>query len=408
VSPRDPGRVVIVGGGLAGFSAAESLRSRGFGGTITVIDAEPALYDRPPLSKELFDPELSLDRLAFAAPARLAELDLEVITGRTVTAIDPGSPAVVLDDGTVLPAGTVLLTTGGRARRLPVPGGDLPAVHVLRSFSDAIGLRDAVTSGSRVLVVGAGLIGAEVASALLAAGAQVTLVDPVETPLVPAVGELLAGHLHAMHGERGIDVRLGGLTAVEQTDGGVVAVLSDGSRIDTDVVVVGAGLVPNVELATEAGLDVDNGILVDADHRTSAPGIYAAGDVARMRGESGVLERREEHWEAAQLAGREAAAGILGLPAEPRGAAWFWSDRHGSHVEVVGRLMGDGTLVVRDGAEHPAVFLVENGFLVGAASIDDSTTVRAARRLIDQRVPITEAELADPAVSLRNLLKASR
>jgi NADPH-dependent 2,4-dienoyl-CoA reductase/sulfur reductase-like enzyme len=167
------------------------------------------------------------------------------------------------------------------------------------------------------------------------------------------------------------------------------------------------GIVPNDELARSAGIDVDDGILIDEHYSTSAPKVFATGDVARRRDSNGIRRRREEHWEAAQLNGQAAAASILGLELPPRGAPWFWSDRHGVHFEMVGRLVGDGTIVVRDAGEHPATFLIDDGLLVGAASIDDPTVVRAARRIIDQRIPVTSEELADPTVSLRGLLKAS-
>lgn len=408
---RDAGRVVVVGGGLAGFSAAQTLRGFGHTGPVTVVDAEPALYDRPPLSKELFG-DLSLDRLAFAREDTLRDLDLAVVTGRTAVALDPDAASVTLDDGTVLPADTVLLATGGRARRLDAPGGDLPQVHVLRTFADASGLRDAVRPGTRAVVLGAGLVGAELASSLLDAGAEVDLVDPTPVPLVSAVGELMATYLHDLHAARGVRLHAGVAERIDPDpgagSGAVLVRLADGTALSADVVVVGIGIVPNTGLAQAAGLEVDDGIVVDEHLRSSAPRVFAAGDVARRRRPDGGLERREEHWEAAQLAGREAAAGMLGLDVAARGAPWFWSDRHGLHLEAVGRLAGPGEPVVRRGGEHPAVFLVHDGLLVGAASVDDAVTVRAARRLIDQRVPVDAAALADPSVALRSLLRAAR
>jgi NADPH-dependent 2,4-dienoyl-CoA reductase/sulfur reductase-like enzyme len=394
----DPGRVVIVGGGLAGFSAAESLRGLGHTGTITIIDSEPGLYDRPPLSKELFEPDFGLEKLAFVSHAD----GIEIRSGHRVAALDPDAPSVTLDTGEVLAADTILLTTGGRARRLSVPGADSPHVHVLRTLADAEAIRSAIRPGVAVAVIGGGLIGAETASSLGKAGAEVTLIDPVELPLVGIIGETLATHLHAMHEANGVAVRVGMPTAIESD----AVILASGERIPAGVVIVGVGIVPNSELATDAGIEVDDGILVDSDYRTSAPKVFAAGDVARRRDTDGVRHRREEHWEAAQLNGRAAAAAMLGLPQPLRGASWFWSDRHGIHFEMVGRLVGTGTTVVRDSAEHPALFLVDDGLLVGAASIDEPNLVRAARRIIDQRIPVTPAELADPSLSLRSLLKA--
>ncbi len=405
--PRDAGRVVIVGGGLAGFSAAENLRRRGHDGPITVVDSQPDLYDRPPLSKELFDDEFGLDRLAFATAEKLAAARIEVRSRHAVTSLDADAPSVTLDSGEILAADTILLATGGRARTLSIEGADSPRVHVLRTLADAEEIRTAVQSGCYAVVIGGGLIGAEIASSLRKAGAVVTLIDPVETPLAPVVGSALATHLHAMHELNGVAVRVGLTTAIEPAGDRVKVVLDSGERLVGDVVIVGVGIVPNVELARDAGIEVDDGILVDDDYRTSAPKVFAAGDVARHRDTDGVRRRREEHWEAAQLDGQAAAAAMLGLAKPARGAPWFWSDRHGAHLEMVGRLVGEGTVVTREAGPHPSVFLLDDGLLVGAASIDDSNVVRAARRIIDQRIPVTSDELADPSVSLRSLLKSA-
>lgn len=412
VPSRDAAHVVIIGGGLAGYSAADALRKLGHTGSITVIDPEPALYDRPPLSKRLFDDDFMLSGLEFASEEQLAERSIDTRLGRSAASLDAEKRRVTLDDGSVIEADAVLIATGGRARMLPIPGADLPGVHVLRSFADAQAIRAALPDGARVAVVGAGLIGAELASALHAAGARVTLIDPIEVPLVPAVGALMAAHLHDMHGARGIDTRQG-MTAEfrELADGGLEVVLSEGQALAADVVVVGVGITPNTEIAAQAGLDVDRGVLVDASFRASIAGVpidgvYAAGDVARRRDADGTLHRPEEHWEAAQLDGQAVARAMLGLDLPSKGCAWFWSDRHGVHLEAVGRLSGDGDTVVRDGDGHPTVFLLHEGVLVGAAAIDDTMTVRAARRLIDQRIPVNPDALADPAVPLRSLLRA--
>lgn len=405
---RDAGNVVIIGAGLAGYNAATQLRTLGHEGSITVVDAEPGSYDRPPLSKRLFEPDFSLDQLSFASAEALAEKRIGTRFDSRVVALNAAIGTVRLADGSELQADTILIATGGRARQLPIPGAHLPGVSVLRTFDDAIALRETVKPGTRVAVVGAGLIGAELASALREAGAEPTLIDPVETPLVPAVGELMAAHLHAMHEPRGVRVVTGLTSEFVKVAGSLEVRLADGTAIPTDRIVVGVGIVPNVELAVEAGIETDNGIVIDANYRTSAERVFAAGDVARTRGEDGELLRREEHWDAAQFSGQHAAYGMLGREIPDRGVSWFWSDRHGHHLEACGRLTGSGELVLRESDEHPAVFLVEDSVLQGAAAIDDTQLVRAARRLIDQRIPVTAAELSDPQLSLRSLLKAAR
>ena len=407
-SPRDAGRVVIVGGGLAGYSAATQLRTLGHAGSITIVDPEPLPYDRPPLSKKLFEPDFSIDSLAFADEEKLAASAIDTRFGLAAASLDATAKTVTLDDGSTLTADTLLLATGGRARTLQVPGSDLPGVHVLRTFADAKAVSGAAKSGARAVVIGAGLIGAELASSLLHAGVTVTLIDPVAVPLVPAVGEVIADRLHSMHVEQGIETILGVTAAIHQVGESLEVQVDAGPRVTADLVVVGVGIVPNVELADVAGIDVDNGILVSPRYETSAPDIYAAGDVARLRDDEGTLHRREEHWEAAQLSGQHSAYAMLGLDIPSRGAAWFWTDRHGIHLEATGRLTGPGEVVVRHTDEHPAVFLIDDGVLVGAAAIDDNNTVRAARRLIDQRIPVSAADLADRSVALRSLLRAAR
>jgi NADPH-dependent 2,4-dienoyl-CoA reductase/sulfur reductase-like enzyme len=277
-------------------------------------------------------------------------------------------------------------------------------VHTLRTFHDAQRIKAAARAGGRILVVGAGLIGAELTSSLRSLGVDVTLIDPVEVPLVLAAGDAVARRLHAMHAERGVDVRVSSIREVVATVGGYTAVLEDGAQIPVDAVVLGAGMVPNDEIAASAGLSVDGGVIVD-DHYRAADGVYAIGDVARVRGADGCLRRREEHWEAAQHDAEELAALFMGQEKAPRSASWWWSDRYDAHVEGVGRMTGSGTNVVRS---ESLVFHVDDGLLVGAVSINDSLVVRAARRMIDQRIPVRAVDLADPSVSLRDLVRLSR
>ncbi|ALJ21387.1 NAD(P)/FAD-dependent oxidoreductase [Microbacterium sp. No. 7] len=397
-----PESVVIVGGGVAGYTLADALRARGFAGRVTIIDREPALYDRPPLSKAAFIDDIGLHDLAFSTDPHLEERGIEVISGRSVVALEDGGAQ--LDDGRLIAGDALVLATGGSARQIRFPGHDAPIVHTLRTFDDASRIRAAARPGARILVAGAGLIGAELTSSLLTLGVDVTLVDPVEVPIVPAAGVAIAQRLHAMHAMRGADVRIGLISEVVREGEGWTAILADDTRLAVDAVVVGAGLVPNVELAEAAGLEVEDGIVVDERHRVS-DGIYAIGDVARVRDADGVLHRREEHWEAAQHDAQELAALLVGEEPEPRSAPWWWSDRYDVHVEGVGRMTGPGETVLRG---ETVAFHVDGDLLVGAVSINDTMTVRAARRLIDQRIPVSRVDLMDPSVSLRGLLRVPR
>lgn len=396
-----PRSVVVVGGGLAGFTLANELRRRGFDGAIRIVEREPALYDRPPLSKAAFVGDVVIEDLVFASAQLLAERQIEVITGHDVVSLDDGA---ILDDGTRIAGDALVLATGGSARKLRFPGHESPIVHTLRTFDDAMRIRAAARPGGRILIAGAGLVGAELTSALLARGVEVTLIDVVETPIVPVVGEAIARVLHAMHAERGVGVRVARIAEVCVGRGAGLAILDDGTRLPVDAVVVGAGLTPNVELAERMGLEVNDGVVVDECHR-AADGIYAIGDVARRRDADGVLHRREEHWEAAQHDALELAALLLGDDPGPRSAPWWWSDRYDVHVEGVGRMCGPGVTVMRD---ETVALHVHDGVLVGAVSINDAHAVRAARRLIDQRIPVTSSDLADPSVSLKGLLRVAR
>lgn len=403
-----PASILFVGGGLAAQSALKALRDGGYTGTLAVIDPEGTPYDRPPLSKDYLLGTKTADELALAAEGWHAEHDVQIITGtaeHVALGEDEADPVkVTLADGSVHQADAVVFAAGGRARPLPIPGGE--HAKVLRTKADADDLRATLQrlEAPRLVIIGAGLIGAEVASSALALGATVELVDPLDPPLVPAVGEELAEKLHAMHGAAGIGVHAGLTTEIKQTEDGLAVHLNDGTELSADVVLAGIGIIPNTALAEEAGLEVDNGIIVDDHQRTSHHQAYAIGDVCRKRLEHGVLANRTEHWEAAMNDGANVAATLLGQDLPKHSAPWFWSDRHGVHVEGVGSMTADGTTVLRELADGVIAFRVDaDNVLVGAAAIDGGIGVRAARRMIDKAKEVDPAQLADPSVDLRKL-----
>jgi 3-phenylpropionate/trans-cinnamate dioxygenase ferredoxin reductase subunit len=410
-----PNRVVIVGGGVAGFSAAQELRARGYAGALTLVSPEGLPYDRPPLSKGYLLGTEDAGRILLAPESWYTEHGIEVVAARAAALdLSPGRPAVALEDGTRLHADRLLLATGALPRRLGIPGGDRAVA--LRSRADADALRRVLVPGARIAVVGAGLIGAEVASAAAALGAEATLIDPVATPLVPAVGEELALRLHAMHSARGVATLVGAPVAIEEgaRDAGLHLVrLADGRTVPADAVVVGIGVIPDTALASAAGLAAEDGIVVGSDGSTSHPAVYAAGDATRVRRQDGVvhLQRRAEHWEAAVRSGRAAAAGILGEAPPEFGSPWFWSDRYGVHVEAVGtmdaRQAPGARTVLReaDGVPAAAFLVAEDGRLLGAAAVDQPLVVRAARRIIDRGLVPDPDRLADPSVDPRKLAR---
>ncbi|WP_157570594.1 NAD(P)/FAD-dependent oxidoreductase [Microtetraspora malaysiensis] len=401
------GRVVVVGGGVAGVSTVAALRSGGFDGELTLVDAGEFPYDRPPLSKEFLAGKKDLQQIALQPPQWYDDRAVRLVNRAVVTAVRPDLAAVELAGGGTLPADRVVLATGGHAARPPIPGGDDPRVHVLRTAEDAAELRAALVPGARVLVVGGGLIGAEVASTAVDLGCEVLLADPAPRPLAGAVGDEIAAWLHGLHARRGVTTVHAAVESFASAAGGLEVRLTgeDEARV-VDVAVLGVGMVPETSLAAAAGLDVDRGIVVDEHQVTSNPAVLAVGDPARTR-RDGALLPRTEHWEAARLDGERAAAAILGRTAPATSAPWFWTDRHGLHIEAVGDMASADRVVVRGLLGEPpfSAFGLRGDHVVGAVAVEDSTAVRAARRMIDRAIPVDPVPLADTAVELKKLLR---
>lgn len=396
--------LLIVGGGLAAFTAAQELRAKGFDGSIRIIDPGGAPYDRPPLSKQYLAGEFTADQLNFEPDDWFAEHRVDLIAD-TVTALDADSGTVTLAGSGTAQADLVLLATGGSPRRLPIPGGDDPGLLYLRTKADADTLRSRLVPGHRLAVIGAGLIGAEVASTAVDKGVRTTLIDPMPIPGVGLLGPELGAVLHAMHTDRGVDLKTIGTSAISAADGEWQVRLDDGEVVIADSVLVAIGIEPDTRLAADAGLALDRGVLVDSAQRSSHPRVFAAGDVARTVID-GVAQRRHEHWESAMHEGQSAAAGILGEEPPDHGAPWMWSDRYGLHVEAVGDMTaGEPVLREVDGRPVMAFRLGADGRMLGAAAIDGGVSVRAARRIIDRGIVVDPAQLADPSVALKKLMR---
>lgn len=400
--------VVVVGGGIGGVACVAALRSGGYAGDVVLLDRGEFPYDRPPLSKEYLAGAKDLKAVALQQPEWYADQRIDLVGHADVVRLSPGEARVEIElaDGRVYDADTVVLATGGRAARPPIPGSDSDRVHVLRESHDADRLRSALGPGRRLLVVGAGLIGAEAASTARKLGCEVVLVDPLDPPLAAAAGPDVARWLHEQHRAHGIETVTSTVESFQETPTGIAAQLAgEPTSREFDAVLVGVGMVPNTELAQAAGLDVDRGVLVDERQVTSHPRVLAIGDSARLRDHA-----RTEHWEAAQHDGQRAAATILGAPPPAPSAHWWWSDRHDRHVEGVGEMRSDDathTVVHRGepGDDPFSVFTLRGDRVIGAVSVDDSGAVRAARRLIDRGISVDAARLADPATDLRKLLR---
>lgn len=394
--------VLVVGGGIAGVSTVAALRKNGFAGEVTLLSADALPYDRPPLSKEYLAGGRDLESIVLQPSPWYADQKISLVGGAVAVAVRPDAGEVELADGRVLTADRIVLATGGRAIR---PAFGSPS-HVLREVADADRLRTQLVPGARLLIVGAGLIGAEVASTARGLGSEVVLVDPLDPPLAAAVGIEVARWLHGLHTEHGVEALTTTVETLLETPTGVAAQLKgEPDSREFDAVLLAVGLVPETGLAGAAGLETSRGILVDAGQVTSHPSVLAVGDCARLRD-----HHRAEHWEAAQLDGARAAATILETEPPPATAPWWWSDRYGLHVEGVGEMRSadaEHTRVVRGTLGEPpfSVFTLRGERVIGAVAVDDPAAAKAARRLIDRGVDVRPADLADPTQNLRTLLR---
>lgn len=402
----NPGHVLIIGAGVAGVTAATTLRQQGHTGPITLVDSGPFPHDRPPLSKEYLSGAHGPEQITLHGPAWFVEHDITLVVGASVDRLRLDGPAVHLGDGTIIEADTVVLATGGRAARPALPGVDDPRVHVLRTVEDADRLRAALTPGTRLLVVGAALLGSEIAVTARQLGCDVTLVDPEPVPLADAVGERLATWLHEQHQHGGVTTRQVCVRGFVPGPSEIRAEFDDGTHADVDVAVIAVGLEPETRLAEAAGLRVDGGILVDAAQRASHPSVLAVGDCSRrvLDGESHFVAG---HWDAAKNDAVRATATLLGQspPAETR--AWFWSDRHDLHLDVIGDWADAEQTLVRGTFGEPPflMFGLRGDDLVAAAAVNDPRHARALRKFLDRDAQVDPQLLIDPEVDLRALLR---
>lgn len=403
---------VIVGGGLAGAKAAETLRAEGFDGHVTLVGEEPWVpYERPPLSKAFLLGKEPQDKAYVHPVGWEAEHDIRLLQGSTALSIDRTARAVLLHDGTRVRYNRLLLTTGASPRRLDIPGTGLDGVHYLRTMADSITLREALAPGGQsVVVVGAGWIGLECAAAAREYGNEVTIVEPLPTPLFKVLGPEVGNVFADLHGRHGVELLLEeGAESIRGSNGRVAAVMTaSGRELPADAVVIGIGAVPNVGLAIDAGLEVDNGVLVDASLRTADPDIFAAGDVANA--EHPLLGRRirVEHWANALNGGPAAARAMLGQNVAYDRVPYFFSDQYelgmefsgvadeGSYDEVVFR--GDV------GSLEFVAFWLSGGKVAAGMNVNVWDVTGPIQSLIRSGKPVDKSRLTDPSVPLTELL----
>jgi 3-phenylpropionate/trans-cinnamate dioxygenase ferredoxin reductase component len=401
------GTFVIVGASLAGAKAAEALRDERFGGRIVLVGAETERpYERPPLSKEYLRGEAGREKIWVHDDASFYDAhEIELRLGTTVASIDAAGREVALEDGERLSFDRLLLATGAEPRRMDIPGADLEGVLYLRTVESSDAIRERLDRGGRVVVVGAGWIGSEAAASARQRGLDVTVIEPASVPLERVLGAELGAVYRDVHLEHGVEMVLG--TGVEAFEGdtAVRRVRASGGHVfDCDFVIVGIGVRPRTELATAAGLEVDDGVVCDRNLQTSAPGIFAAGDVARhdhpMHGPI-----RIEHWSNALHQGPAAARNMLGRDQAYDRVPYFFSDQYDVGMEYSGRATAGSRLVVRGdtAARQFIAFWVDGDHLVAAMNVNVWDVTDPIQRLIRERTPVDEAALGDPSVALEEL-----
>lgn len=402
------GRIVIVGAGQAAARAADTLRRRGFAGSIALVGDEPCWpYQRPPLSKKYLAGALDRDRIVIRQAQFYTDRAIEAYLGRRAEELDRRTQRIRLDDGSTLAYDTLLLATGSRPRTISLPGAELDGIHVLRTVADADRFRDALTQRRRLVVVGGGYIGLEVAATCREVGLEVTVLEMAERVMSRVVCAEVSTFYEAEHAQRGVRIvcnaRISAFT--ERTAGRVGAVwCADGSEHPADIVMIGVGASPAVELAVQAGIECSNGILVDAHCRTSDPRIYAAGDCTNHPNLRYARRVRLESVDNAVEQGATAALNMLGIATQHNTVPWFWSDQFDLKLIIVGLTLGYDRLVLRGdprGRSFSACYL-RDGELIAIDTINSAGDQIAARKLIAARARPDLSKLANAEIPLRD------
>ncbi|HEY3772773.1 MAG TPA: FAD-dependent oxidoreductase [Solirubrobacteraceae bacterium] len=398
---------VIVGASLAGAKAAETLRAEGFDGRVVLVGAEQDRpYERPPLSKEYLRGEAGSKPFVHEE-SFYAEHEIELRASTRVDSIDPAAGAVGLAGGETLEFDRLLLATGAEPRRLPLPGVEKDGVLSLRTVEDSDAIRARIDAGGRLVSIGAGWVGAEVAASARQRGCEVTLLDAVPLPLERVLGPELGAIYREVHADHGVEF-VGGAQVQEIEGAGQVSAvrLADGRRIAADFVVIGVGAAPRVELAEAAGLRIDNGIAVDEQLRTSAPNVYAAGDVAAAHHPFYGTRIRVEHWSNALHQGPAAARSMLDLAVSYDRIPYFFSDQYDVGMEYSGYASAWEEVVFRgDPASREFIaFWLQDGRVHAGMNVNVWDVSGDIQALIRARRPVDRARLIDPEVPLAELL----
>lgn len=398
---------LVAGASVAAFGFAQAVRQQGYRGRVVIVGAEAVLpYERPPLSKQYILGKKSEEELLFRPASFYTEQEIELWLGDPISFIDLERREAELLSGRRVGFDQLVLATGAAPIQLPIPGSELTGVHYLRSLEDARALRTALEQAERVLVIGGGFIGCEMAASVRLLGKTVTLVEMQPVLLKQALGETVGRAITALHARWGVDLRLG--TRVQALEGGERverAVLADGTLVECDLVVVGIGVKPTLP-AVEGQLEFADGVVVDATLAAKVPGVWAAGDVARWwHPELGRLIRLE-HYENALAQGGVVAKGVAGHPEIYSAVPSFWSDQYDVTMQQYGYPIEWDELVVRGNLDELAftAFYLQGGRVIGVVLVRRPRELRPARRLVETMAKVDRNLLADPAIDLRSLI----
>lgn len=398
--------VVIVGAGEAGGQAAISLRQGGFEGPVTIIGDEPYIpYERPALSKQFLARELEQERLYLRAEEFYRDKDITLRLNERVASIEPGHSAT-LENGEIISASSLVLATGGRVRPLPVPGADLNGVHYLRTINDVLGFRDALKPGVKIAIVGGGYIGLEVAAVAQKLGCTVTVLEMEHRVLNRVVAVEVSDFYTQVHTEAGVDIRVNvAVTGFDGQDHVRRVLCGDGTTLETDIVIIGIGIIPNIELAESAGLVIDNGIVVNALTQTSEHGVYAVGDCTNHPNDLLGRRLRLESVQNALSQGKTAANAILGKDIPYSEVPWFWSDQYDIKLQMVGINDPDDQAVLRGdpSTRSFSVCYLRDGVLVAINAMNRPKDFIQAKKAITAKLKPNPARLADPEIALKEL-----
>ncbi|KAA3629018.1 MAG: pyridine nucleotide-disulfide oxidoreductase [Proteobacteria bacterium] len=408
-TPLERVGAVIVGAGEAGVGVAKALRVEGYSKPIILVGEESCEpYQRPPLSKSILLEGANLADIVLLTEMEAAALELQIKTGCRVVELGCEEHLVTCEDGSRYEYESVVLATGSRVRTIKAFPADLEGVHYLRTWRDAEALRRTMRTASRTLIIGGGWIGLEVAAAMRVSGIDVTLVDVSDRLCARAGTRAVSSFLHRLHRANGVDIRLGSSAGnpIREASGGYTVEI-DGVPERFDAIVVGVGVVPNTELARAAGIAVENGILTDAEGRTSKRDVYACGDVANHLNRFVGKRVRFETWSHAGKQAAAVASIIAGKAAEYDDVPWFWSDEYESNLQVLGLPSDDDRVVVRGDVAGDAqtIFYVRDGRLAGVVAINSPRNIIASRKIMERGIRVDVNQLADTELDIRKLLK---